>query len=138
MEQSNLISRNIFRKHKYVTIAVASLYFASIGPFVLLSEEHSLQSRLLGFITMLVISLVVLSWCYYDSLERGQPITTTLRVLIVIFGGFALCYYLIKTRRLKRGFLAIVIAVLIFSAMLILMVLSASVVQVIFDIPDPN
>jgi len=126
-----------YQRNKRITILIAFVLSAVIGPFALLSNERSLVSRILSFVTLLTVSLIVFCWCYFDSLQRNVPITNGLRLLIIFFGAFTLCYYLIKSRGLKKGALLIGISIVIFGAAVITMAVSATIVQIIFDIPDP-
>lgn len=47
-------------------------------------------------------------WCRIDGKERGDPLTASENVAIVMFGLLALIWYLFKTRGAKGGFKALV------------------------------
>lgn len=84
-------------------LLVAGLFSAILGPLTVLSIETGDNFRLLRFVSIIGIALLVLAWCYFDSLERHQPLYPWLRIVILIFGVFALFIYLFKTRGLKQG-----------------------------------
>ena len=136
--QGEVIIENNHQRQKRITIALALMLSVVVGPFALLTDERSLTSRLLSFITLIAISLIVFCWCYFDGLDRHRPMTRGVRLLIILFGLFALCYYLLVTRGPRRGMISIGITLLITLAAIVLMALSATVVQTILDISDPG
>lgn len=136
--EGEVIIENNHQRQKRITIAFALMLSVVVGPFALLTDERSLTSRLVSLVTWIAISIVVFSWCYFDGLDRRRPIKKGLRFLIILFGVFALCYYLLVTRGPRRGMISIGITILITLAAIVLRALSATVVQTIFDIPDPG
>ena len=85
-------------------------------------------------ISILVIDLLILGWCYFDSVERNRTLGAWFRVLIVLFGIIALFVYLIKSRGIKHGLFSIGKALLFCVGMIVIMAASAFVVAVLLGI----
>jgi hypothetical protein len=58
--------------------------------------------------------VLTLFWCKMDADERNENVSARFRFLVVIFGVFALVYYLFKSRGLKKGFISFGYALLFF------------------------
>ncbi len=114
-----------FSQSKRKVLLAAGLYAAILGPLMVLSIETGDNFRIVRFVSLICISLLVLAWCYFDSLERRQPLYPRLRLVILIFGVFALFIYLFKSRGLKQGMRASGLALLSLSGLLVIMLLSA-------------
>ncbi len=123
------------RKQKRFVIILSFVAAALIGPLVLLPEERSGLSRLADLASLLVFSLLILSWCYFDSLERGKGISTSFRIAIIIFGLFTLCFYLVRSRGFARGLKAIGMFLLLLIALTLIMVVSGAIVAEVFHLP---
>jgi hypothetical protein len=102
MAQSPGMPTSLSRSKRKVLL-VAGVFSAILGLLTVLSIETGDNFRLLRFVSIIGIALLVLAWCYFDSLERHQPLYPWLRIVILIFGVFALFIYLFKTRDLKQG-----------------------------------
>jgi hypothetical protein len=97
---------------KRTVLLVAGVFSAILGPLMVLSIETGDNFRILRFVTIIGIALLVLAWCYFDSLERHQPLYPWLRIVILVFGVFALFIYLFKSRGLQQGMRSSGLAVL--------------------------
>ena len=102
------------------------------------SKHGSFQSRILDLISLLAISLLAFSWCYFDSLQRNRSITNGLRLLIILLGLIGLCIYLINSRGLKQGLISSAKALGLFVGMLLVSILSGALVTTVLDIPVPD
>jgi len=60
-----------YRRAKRNVLIAATTFSAVLGPFRVFLDGRGLQARLVDFVTLLGFSLLMPSWCYYDSLERG-------------------------------------------------------------------
>jgi len=119
-----LTAQSSFWQPKRTVLLIAGLFSAALGPLIVLPNETSLQFRIIRFAALICISLLVLTWCYYDSLERHQSFYPWLRIVILFFGLFALFIYLFKSRGLKQGMRSSGMALL--SLLGLLVILSAS------------
>lgn len=124
MEQT-FTTRSSFWRPKHKVLLVAGIYSAIFGLLMALFEEHSTQFRFIKISSLICISLLVLAWCYFDSLERRQTVYPWLRVVILIFGMFALFIYLLKSRGLKQGLRSSGLAVIALLGLFVIMVVSA-------------
>jgi len=84
-------------------LLVAGLFSAILGALIVLPDETGNQFHLIRLASIIFIGLLVLAWCYFDSLERQQSLYPWLRIVIVFFGVFALFIYLFKSRGFKEG-----------------------------------
>ncbi len=96
------------RLHKYSNAVILTAFALALasGPMLLLVAEGSGVEDLLDIILWILFSILIATWCHYDSLERQQRISAWFRIAVVFFGFFALLYYLLKSRGLKRGLYA--------------------------------
>ena len=83
---------------------------------------------------MIGIALLVLAWCYFDAYERHQLFYPWLRIIILLFGVFALLIYLFKSRGLKHGARSAGLAVLFCVAMTGIALASALVFSAILGV----
>lgn len=83
--------------------------------------------RLITLAFTIAFNLITVFWCSYDSIERGEKLSSGLILLTVIFGIFALFYYLFKTRGFRSGLIAIGKLLLLFIGF----VLVSTVIQII-------
>ena len=122
---AQFLTRRSFRERpKYTVLLLAGLFSAIFGLFFVLFEEAS-NYRIVNVMTVTCIAILVLVWCQFDSLERRQRLYPWLRLMIVVFGVFALFIYLFKSRGLKEGMRASGLALLSLSGLLVIMLLSA-------------
>lgn len=98
-----LTGQTSFWQPKRKVLLIAGLFSAALGPLIVLPNENNFQFRIVRFVAIICISLLVLAWCYFDSLERRQSFYPWVRIVILIFGLFALFIYLFKSRGLKQG-----------------------------------
>ena len=117
------------------TVLIASAIFATvIGPALLSLEDNTPQLRMVKWVGLICTSLLVLAWCYFDSVERRAPFYPWLRVVILFFGLFALFIYLFKSRGFSGGLRAAGRAVLWCIGLLAVAVASAFLFAVAFGI----
>jgi len=122
---SQILTRRTFRENpKYTVLLLAGLFSAILGLFFVLFEEDS-NHGIVRIVSFICIAILVLAWCQFDSLERRQRLYPWLRLVIVVFGVFALFIYLFKSRGLKKGMRASGLALLTLSGMIGIMLLSA-------------
>jgi hypothetical protein len=112
-------------------LLVAVLFSAVLGPLIVLSIQATNNIHIVRIIAIICISLLVLAWCYFDSLERHQPLYPWLRIVILFFGMFALFIYLFKSRGLKQGIRSSGIALLSLLGMFAIMLSSTLLSAVI-------
>ena len=117
---------------KRTVLLVAGVFSAILGPLMVLSIETGDNFRILRFVTIIGIALLVLAWCYFDSLERHEPLYPRLRLVILIFGVFALFIYLFKSRGLKQGMRASGMALLSLIGLVVIWLSSIIVCAVTF------
>jgi len=95
---------------KRIVLILAGVFSVILGLFVVVLQPGN--HRIIRTISLACISLLVLAWCHFDSLERRQPLYTWLRGVILFLGLFALFIYLFKSRGLKQGLLSSGLALL--------------------------
>jgi hypothetical protein len=122
---AQIFTRRTFRERtKYTVLLLAGLFSAILGLFFVLFDE-SASHGVVRLISFTCIAILVLAWCQFDSLERRQRFYPWLRLVIVVFGVFALFIYLFKSRGLKKGMRASGLALLTLSGLTVIMLLSA-------------
>ena len=138
MEQVGQHSKLDYKKKKLTIIIAAFVFAAAMGPFDMVWNQGSFQSRIVDLISWFGISVLAFSWCYFDSLQRKRSITRGLRLLIVFLGMIGLCIYLINSRGLKQGLISSAKAVGLFLGMVVVMILTGVLVTTALDIPVPD
>ena len=109
---AQFLTRQSFRENpKYIVLLLAGLFSAILGLFFVLFEESG-SHGIVRLVSFTCIAILVLAWCQFDSLERRQRLYPWLRLVIVVFGVFALFIYLFKSRGLKQGLLSSVWALI--------------------------
>jgi hypothetical protein len=122
---AQFLTRQSFRENpKYIVLLLAGLFSAILGLFFVLFDEGS-NHGVVRLVSFTCIAILVLAWCQFDSLERRQRLYPWLRLVIVVFGVFALFIYLFKSRGLKKGMRASGLALLTLSGLTVIMLLSA-------------
>jgi peptidoglycan/LPS O-acetylase OafA/YrhL len=134
MEQTITNAQSPFWRPKRIVLLVTALFSALIGVFVILLDEASPPFPFARVVGVICISLLVLAWCYFDSLERHQLFDSRFRVVILVFGLFALFVYLFKSRGLTQGMRSAGMDLLFCGGMVMIMVASAFVVAAISGI----
>ena len=129
---------NDYRKHKRIVVFVSVILPAILGPPLLLADGHSKTESLISFCLWIATSTLIVIWCYFDSLERHQRLPKFFRVATVVFGVITLFYYLIKTRGMKRGVVAMLKASGLVIGAFLLMIVTVAIFSAIFDIPIPE
>ena len=134
MEEIRMPPHPPYRRHKRSILVAAAIFSALTSPSFLLLQEGSVQARLFDIISVIGFGVLILGWCYYDGLERNKPLGAGFRILIILFGVLALFIYLLKSRGLRRGVLAIGMAFLVVAGMLLIGGISAVVVDALLGI----
>src|SRR5262245_8696730 len=124
-----LTPRSSIKRSKRNVLLVAGLFSATLGALIILPEF-----RVIRLASIICISLLVLAWCYFDSLERRQSLYPWLRIVILFFGVFALFIYLFKSRGLKQGIRSSGMALLSLFGLLAILLSSAFVCASILGI----
>jgi hypothetical protein len=117
-------------------LVIAALFTALTAPSAILATEGSALWRMFDLISIFAYGVMVLGWCYYDSLERGQRLGAGFRLLIVIFGVPALFIYLFKSRGLRRGLRASGAALLVIFGLALILMVVAAFTALIFGIEE--
>ncbi|HEX8175640.1 MAG TPA: hypothetical protein VF543_11030 [Pyrinomonadaceae bacterium] len=132
MEQ--IISDSEYRQRKRHLLVTAAIFCALLAPVTVLFDKGGTQSRLLDFVTVIGFGILILGWCHYDSLERGKSLGSVFRILVVLFGVFALFVYLLKSRGLKRGLRTSGLALLVLTGMILIMFVTGMITALIFGV----
>jgi len=88
-----------------VLVGIAVFSVVSTIASVLAEPNQSVYSAI-SILTAVGFGVGILIWCKADSQERNIPLSSGFRIAVVIFGLFALIYYLFKSRGFKRGFVS--------------------------------
>jgi hypothetical protein len=115
-------------------LLAAATFSALMGVLVIALHEATPLFRVVRVVSVICISLLVLAWCYFDSLERHQPFDSRFRLVIMVFGLLALFIYLLKSRGLTRGLRSAGMAFSFCAGMLVIMLMSAFVFASIFGL----
>lgn len=130
---ANLIHGD-YRRRKYGIIIAAAIFSALTAPLSILLHKGTAQAQLFNITSIIVYGVLVLGWCYYDSLERNESLGLGLRGIIVLLGVIGLFIYLLKSRGLKRGLLAIGLALLVCVGIVLVTFLSTLLTAMIFRV----
>ncbi len=114
MENYKTTDCSIYSRNKKIAVAIAVAMLVITSPTALIFGEKSSTYLIVYYVTAIITNVLVFVWCFYDALERNQPLEKIWRFLIIIFGIFALLAYLFKTRGFIQGIKAIGICLLIF------------------------
>ena len=121
------------RGPKRTVLLVAGVFSALLGALIVLPAEAG-HLPLIRLTFIIGISLLVLAWCHFDSVERHQSIYPWLRIVIVFFGLFALFIYLFKSRGFKQGMRSSGLALLSLSGLFAILLSSSLLCALVFDI----
>lgn len=83
--------------------------------------------QIITFAFGLAFNILTVFWCFYDSAERGERLSSAMFFLIIIFGIFAALFYLFRSRGFKSGLIAVGKLILLFIGIIVV----ATVFQVI-------
>lgn len=101
-------------------VIAASLVFTILScGFSFRFDDNPQAAEIVSLCTAVGYGLLILMWCKIDSNQRGENLGAGFRFLVVIFGVFALVYYLFKSRGLKQGFMSVAYALLFFIAIVL-------------------
>ena len=126
-----LRTQSSFLRPKRTVLVVAGLFSAAFGPLFVLGIETG-ASRIVNLVSIICIALLVLAWCYYDSLERRQPFHAWLRIVILFFGVFAIFIYLFQSRGFKQGIRSSGMALLFLVGLLVVLLASLLMTAFVF------
>lgn len=122
-----------YEQPKSNVITAAAIFAALTAPISIIFAQGTWQNFVAELIFILGFSLLILRWCYLDRLERGHPLGSGFRVLIVFFGVIALFIYLIKSRGLKHGLRSVGEAFLVCVAIILIMFFSEGIFDRVFE-----
>ena len=88
----------------------AVVFSAVMGIPLAFVPENSGAETLFGLVSTIGCGVLVLMWCQFDSFLHGRRLGTPFRILVVLFGLFALVPYLFWSRGPARGIRAIGLA----------------------------
>lgn len=132
MKHARTVRLSDFSERKRNVLISAVVFSALLGPFRLISFYIDSPRFITNFVSLFGLSVLILAWCYYDSLERGKVLRSRFRLLIVIFGPLALFIYLFKSRGFSQGIVSTGVALLVYVGLLLVMIVSALLVAVVF------
>src|SRR3982751_5003923 len=127
MKQIINASDSEYRQRRRRMVIAAAIFSALLAPLTVFFDKGGAQSRLLDFVYVIGFGIMILGWCHYDSLERGKPLGSGFRILVVLFGVLALFVYLMKSRGFKKGLRSSGVALLVLAGMVLIMYVSATV-----------
>ena len=113
-----------FSQPKQIILIIVALFSVLMTSLMVIFDIGTPQHNLFRITDVLGLGILIFAWTYYDSIERNQPISPRLRILLVIFGAFALIYYLFKSRGFKNGLIAIGKLLLVWIGLLTLNVIT--------------
>ena len=93
-------------------LIVLAITFFLGGVLESLAEVAVMPGRIINVIFTILYSVLLFGWCYYDALERNQPLSRGFRVVLIMFGVIGLFVYLFKSRGLIQGLRASGLALL--------------------------
>lgn len=102
---NNLESGKLKPKTIVLIIGVILMLIGMLLPDFITLRSNIEQVYNLGF--AVVMNLLLVFWCSFDSDERNEKLSSGMIFLIVIFGIFAILYYLFRTRGFKNGLFAV-------------------------------
>jgi len=133
MTQALNTQSSIGRSKKNVLV-VAGLFSAALGPLIVSSIETNSPFPIVRLVSIVCIALLVLAWCYFDSLERHRPFHAWLRIVILFFGVFALFIYLFQSRGFKQGIRSSGMALLSLAGLFTLLLASTLLSGLVFGV----
>ena len=122
------------RRAKRNVLVIAVLLTVALGVFFGSTDNTILPRGAIRIAYLISSSLLILAWCYYDSLEHKQTLYPWFRILIVIFGLCALFIYLFKSRGFKGGLYSSGMALLFLMGLLVILSLSVLLSTLVFGV----
>lgn len=113
-----IVQSSALKPKTHVLLIGILLMIINMG-FIFIFPKTSSAGQVSSILFAIAFNLLTLFWCVYDSRERGEQPGRYFTPAVVIFGIFALFYYLFKTRGFKSGALAIAKIAVIFSGTII-------------------
>jgi hypothetical protein len=129
MENQARSSSSIYWKSKRNVRAGVIIFTVIANIFALWFEKNPPVSQIITFFTAIGYGIFILLWCSFDSRERNEDLGAGFRILLVIFGAFALLFYLFKSRGFKKGLISIGYLLLF----LLILVLVNTITIIIFE-----
>ena len=120
-------------KEKREIIILVFIFSAVSTFFTHLFDKTGLE-QIIGLAAAISIGFFILWWCKIDSLERSYELKPGFRILIVLFGAFALIFYLFKSRGFRNGLVAVSYALLIFIGLIIINTFITAIYAVLFNV----
>jgi hypothetical protein len=96
-----------YRLQKRIVIGMSLILAAALGPILVLVEEGSTTGGLLDILFGIGFHVLILEWCYIDSMEKARQITPA-RIWVLLFGVIALCIYFVRSRGVRGAAVAMV------------------------------
>ena len=134
MQQAITITHSPFVRQKRRVLVAALGFSVLMGALVVVLDESTPPFLIVRVVEVFCISLLVLAWCYFDSLERHRSFDSRFRIVILVFGILALFIYLLKSRGFKQGLRSVGMALLFCTGMFAIMLMSALVFASIFGL----
>lgn len=96
-----------FRKPKTIVLITGLILMAINISLPIFITEGSNIEQILNIVFVIGFNLLMLLWCFYDSIEGGEQINSKFVLMIVLFGIFTLVYYLFRTRGFSSGLISV-------------------------------
>lgn len=98
----------VFKSEKRWLLFVYIPIFVTVGSVIgIIFDNHKDFSRLVDVILTLGLNIFSFAWCRMDSRERGYELHRYFPFAVIIFGTFALLYYLFRSRGFRGGLISI-------------------------------
>jgi hypothetical protein len=88
---------------------------------------------LISLVVGISSALLILTWCYFDSLQTQRRFGAGFRILVILLGPLALWIYLARARSPMQALRAIVLSTLFILALLILSGIIAAGLALVVD-----
>lgn len=115
-------------------IIILTFILSGVSTFFTLLFAKTVLEPIISLATAIGIGIFILWWCRVDSSERHYELKKGFSFLIVLFGAFALIFYLFKSRGFSNGLIALGYVLLILFGLMITNVLITVVCSIFFKI----
>lgn len=132
MESAGQGTRSVYQLYQQRIIISALIISALTGPpFFLIESRGSLIALVAGM--FIADQILIYAWCYFDSLERDEPLPLNFRINLALLGPFALFVYLIGSRGFKESIPYLMGAALLIIGMALAMTVTGVASHIIYD-----
>ena len=96
-----------YPRQKIVVLIGLTLFWFVNGLFSLIAPQLGIAAGIIFLLSALGWGIGIFYWCMIDAKERGDELSGSEKVVIVLLGFLALIWYLFHTRGAKGGFKAL-------------------------------